>query len=138
MSLESPPVKQRQHRPAGLVVVSLALAVLVCACGRRGPLEAPPGTPRSTALTSQEAAGRSTAGGSPTFRPARETDTGQPGFVSGEAPSVPVIQQVQVPNTNPQNEPTVNSAAAAGLRTPGGGARRSPPPRTPFILDPLL
>ncbi len=120
-----------------MIVAGLVLAVLLSACGRRGALEPPPGTAQGPAMSAEEMAGRSTSGGSPTFRPARETDTGQPGFVNGEAPPSDILQR-QIPNTNPQGEPSVNSAAAAGLRTPGQGARRSPPPKTPFILDPLL
>lgn len=89
-------------------------------------------------MTAQDMAGRSTSGGSATFRPARETDIGQPGMADGGAPPIPVLPETTVPNTNPQNTPSVNSAAAAGLRTQGGNRRRSPPPTTPFILDPLL
>jgi predicted small lipoprotein YifL len=135
--LESQPVKQRPFGSASLVATGLVLAVLLSACGRRGPLEPPPGTSASPGMTQQDLAGRSTSGGSPSFRPARETDTGQIGVVSGAEPPIPVIQQ-QVLNTNPQSLPNVNSAAGAGLQTPGRGARRSPPPKTPFILDPLL
>lgn len=138
MSPESLPVKQRLVSHASLLAIGFALAVTLSACGRRGALEPPPGTSQAPAMTQQELAGRSTSGGSATFRPARETDTGQQGFVTGEAPPAPVLMQQQMPNTNPQGEPTVNSAAAAGLRTPGRGPRRSPPPKTPFILDPLL
>lgn len=117
-----------------LLVAVLACALLTTACGRRGPLEPPPGTQDKVRTSDNNA---STLGGSPTFRPARETETSQNTTDLG-VPATPNMQP-SLPGSNVAPVgPQVISAGAAGLRTTSRDLRRSPPPTTPFILDPLL
>ncbi len=119
---------------ARLLVTVLACALLASACGRRGPLEPPPGAEdKRRAATAENS---STFGGSPTFRPARETETSQNADLG--VPSTPSMQPSLPGTTVAPVGPQTISAGAAGLRSTSRNLRRSPPPTTPFILDPLL
>ncbi len=136
----------RPSKIACLVLLGLSCAVIVSGCGRRGALEPPPGSDArsqtrqtSTSQTSDSQTGASGFGASPAFRPARETEIERV-TRPGAGPDTPVMPQAQdiSQSSSVQTGPQTISAGSAGLRTTGQGARRSPPPTTPFILDPLL
>jgi predicted small lipoprotein YifL len=123
------PVTQRSAKPVCVLIASLGVALLLSGCGRRGPLEPPPGSRQPAA----QAQGGSTFAGSPTFRPGRETST--TANTSEEAPATP-----QVPQPGASNLPAVQTVNPGGTEARSGprSQRQSAPPRTPFILDPLL
>jgi predicted small lipoprotein YifL len=132
-------VTTRPSKIACLVLLGLSCAVLVSGCGRRGALEPPPGTDARN-QASQPQASTSGFGASPAFRPARETEVEREGRPNA-GPDIPVMPQTQdiSQSSGVQTGPQTISAGSAGLRTTTGqGGRRSPPPTTPFILDPLL
>ncbi len=133
---ERPQVNQRPIRSASLVVIGLALAVALSACGRRGPLEPPPGAPTQPRAQASDPQNASTFAGTSTFRPARETET--TANTAPEAPETPQAQTLLPGQVATPVGPQTISAGSAGLRTTPRNVRRSPPPTTPFILDPLL
>lgn len=148
-------------RTTGLIVIGLICATALGACGRRGPLEPPPGAPdarratadspfsrsparaaQAEAAPEQAAPAASTFAGSPTFRPVRETETSGPERNAPDgAPPVPMdpVQALTTPGANLPGASTVTSAQSGlSARPQQRGQRYSPPPDRPFILDPLL
>jgi predicted small lipoprotein YifL len=118
---------------AGLVLL-LAAAASASGCGRRGPLEPPPG-----AQQRQAEAGSDFAAGA-SFAPPRRTDVE---LTEGAADGVPPTPVIDSPGaaafgTAVPGQPQAISGSSAGLGSGQRNARRSPPPRVPFILDPLL
>lgn len=104
-----------------LLALGLTSALVLGACGRRGPLEPPPGTTDRATPSRQD---NSTFAGATTFQPSRMTET-------------------------TSNTPASAPQTAADTALPGGSQvvrqgntrrpeRRSPPPNQPFFLDPLL
>ena len=129
----------RPSKITSLVVLGLSCTLLVSGCGRRGALEPPPGTD-ARSQASQTQARASGFGASPAFRPARETDVERDARPNSgpDTPIMPQTQDISL-SSGVQTGPQTISAGSAGLRsTTGQGGRRSPPPTTPFILDPLL
>ena len=99
---------------AGIIVVSLA------ACGRRGPLEAPPDPAAAAAQRQREEVRRKRQGAVPTANPT--------GAATAGLTEVPAVAQARRPEgTTP-------------VPTPQSGARKRGVtiPKEPFILDPLL
>lgn len=128
-------------RTGRLIVIGVALATALGACGRRGALEPPPGMQDQPRVS-----GQSTFAGSPSFRPPRGTDTTlRDQSVAEGAPPVPIdpMEAIQNPNQTFQgnsSQGAIISGAQTGLtaRSDLRNSRRSPPPDRPFILDPLL
>jgi predicted small lipoprotein YifL len=121
-----------------LVLVTLAAASLTLAgCGRRGPLEPPPGAPDARRAEAAQ-------GGQAVNQPAANTGFGpQINPEADPANQVPdgLPPRPATPETIRLDAPGIQGAPPqlAGRPAPTGpDVRRSPPPRTPFILDPLL
>jgi predicted small lipoprotein YifL len=132
------PPRQTPHRRlpnAALIAALLVGASLLPACGRRGPLEPPPGTSGRAAPTAAETQANSSFAGSPRIQPMRQTET-TANTADPDAPQAPpqAAEMVAGPGAvNAASTPTISRSGGAAR-----GARRSPPPTTPFILDPLL
>jgi predicted small lipoprotein YifL len=122
-----------QLRLSSLMLVSLvAAAVTLGGCGRRGPLEAPPGAP--------DARPASTSQSEQTRNPAFATHTGLSPTPTGEMPDglPPAPASVSAIRLDAPGMQGAPPQIAGRPAVTGPNERRSPPPRTPFILDPLL
>jgi predicted small lipoprotein YifL len=118
-------VTSRSIKTTALVALGLAAAIGLGACGRRGPLEPPPGTADRAAPSRQT---NSTFAGATTFQPGRMTETtaNTSGNMAGNTP------QASADTALPGGSQVVRQSSARRQE------RRSPPPNQPFILDPLL
>lgn len=128
----------RLNIAARLVTLSLVCLTALAACGRRGPLEPPPNAQAAARSEGQAAQARpapveaSTFAGATTVRPMRETEN-----VTDEPVETPPPPPTPAQASGPPGVTAVDPGQA-GLRAQPRGPRRSPPPNTPFILDPLL
>jgi predicted small lipoprotein YifL len=125
-----PPVPVSLRTLAAASLIALALA----ACGRRGPLEAPPD---ATAAGAQRQSQGGPAGGLAS-RPAG-------GAVAGQTEIPPVAEARRsegtppVPDEDDEDELPSNIAPTPiPTAKPGGRKRGVTIPKDPFILDPLL
>jgi predicted small lipoprotein YifL len=130
----TPVIARSPLRAPLLIALSLAMASGLGACGRRGPLEPPQGA-TARAAPAADPRGQSTFAGATTFRPERETET--TANTRPDTPPTPALPQTQAPELPVGTGPQTIGAGAAGLRAPSV-PRRSAPPETPFVLDPLL
>jgi predicted small lipoprotein YifL len=116
-----------------LVTASLVVLVLA-ACGRRGPLEAPPDPAEIAQQRQREEIRRQRRGGA------------APGSAVAGQTEIPPIATARrseatppVPNEDDEEEALPSSIAPTPIPTPTGGRKRGVVvPKTPFILDPLL
>lgn len=124
---------------AGLVLL-IAAAASTSGCGRRGPLEPPPGAQTASQAQQRQAEASSGFAAGASFAPPRRTDVE---LTEGAADGVPPTPVIDSPGatafgTAVPGQPQAISGSSAGLGSGQRNARRSPPPRVPFILDPLL
>ena len=129
--IPSVPVSLRALAAASLIALSLA------ACGRRGPLEAPP-DPTAAAAQRQREEIRRRQGGPGAANPTGAAVAGQT-----EIPPVATARRSEatppVPDEDDVDELPSNIAPTPiPTRTPGGRKRGVTIPNEPFILDPLL
>ncbi|HEX8665565.1 MAG TPA: lipoprotein [Beijerinckiaceae bacterium] len=122
--IPSVPVSLRTLAAASLIALALA------ACGRRGPLEAPPDA--STA-----AAQRQRQGG-----PAMANPTGAAVAGQTEIPAVAQARRSEATPPAPDEDDAdelPSNIAPTPIPTPSAGRKRGVTiPKEPFILDPLL
>jgi predicted small lipoprotein YifL len=118
---------------AGIIVLSLA------ACGRRGPLEAPPDPAAAATQRQREEVRRQRQGAAPTANPT--------GAATAGLTEVPAVAQARRPEGTPpvpgeDDEPDElpsNIVPSPVPTPPSGGRKRGITiPKDPFILDPLL
>jgi predicted small lipoprotein YifL len=126
-------VSARPTATYALIVAVLACAAMLPACGRRGPLEPPPGTADRRAQTAQDTAASSSFAGSTSMRPTRQTETTD-NTLDPDLPATP-DQPADIISGPITGAPATTTTTRSGAVR---GGRRSPPPNTPFILDPLL
>ena len=129
--IPSVPVSLRTLAAASLIALALA------ACGRRGPLEAPPDASAAATQRQREEV-RSQRPGGLASRPAG-------GAVAGQTEIPPVVEARRsegtppVPNEDDEDELPSNIAPTPiPTAKPGGRKRGVVIPKEPFILDPLL
>ncbi len=118
---------------AGIIVVSLA------ACGRRGPLEAPPDPAAAAAQRQREEVRRQRQGAAPTANPT--------GAATAGLTEVPAVAQARrpegttpVPGEDDEPDELPSNIVPSPVPTPQSGGRKRGVtiPKEPFILDPLL
>jgi predicted small lipoprotein YifL len=124
-----PVARVRPLVTASLIVLALA------ACGRRGPLEAPPDPAAAAQQRQREEIRRQRQGG-----------TAPGAAVAGQTEIPPIATARRSEATPPvpgeddeEEEALPSSIAPTPIPTPTGGRKRGiVVPNTPFILDPLL
>jgi len=118
---------------AGIIVVSLA------ACGRRGPLEAPPDPTAAAAQRQREDVRRQRQGAAPAANPT--------GAATAGLTEVPAVAQARrpegvtpVPGEDDEPDELPSNIVPSPVPTPQSGGRKRGVtiPKEPFILDPLL
>ena len=123
------------------LLISLALATSLSACGRRGPLEPPPG---EAAVSTRKAAQAQNSVETPPprgntfFNPSVTPEAVPPDDIDpGNQPINPQLGVGGAISTPTRVSPR---ASAPGIAPVGGGskAKRILPPQNGFILDPLL
>ena len=130
--ISSVPVSLRTLATACLIALALS------ACGRRGPLEAPPDASAAAAQRQREEVRAQRQGGL-AARPAG-------GAVAGQTEIPPVAEARRSEGTPPapdedDEDELPSNIAPTPIPTPkpSGGRKRGPTiPKEPFILDPLL
>lgn len=122
-------------------MIALSLAASLSACGRRGPLEPPPG---EAAVSTKRAAQAQNSVETP---PPRQNSFFSPSVTPEPVPAddidpnnLPINPQLGVGGavTTPTRQPA--NANRPGITPVGGGskAKRILPPQNGFVLDPLL
>ena len=118
---------------AGIIVLSLA------ACGRRGPLEAPPDPAAAAAQRQREEVRRQRQGAAPAANPT--------GAATAGLTEVPAVAQARrpegttpVPGEDDEPDELPSNIVPSPVPTPPSGGRKRGVtiPKEPFILDPLL
>jgi predicted small lipoprotein YifL len=136
-------------RPAAGIAAMLAVVLLVSACGRRGPLEAPPDGSAASAAGPASPGARATGPGSRRSGATNGNNgtapAGQPGAngsATGPANLSTQPQAVTLDTPEDQTDPTdPESILPSPTPPPPTGRKRNRGylvPKEPFILDPLL